>query len=162
MLEDVTRPSVPPSPPPPSPPPHRTAWRHLREAPGVYYVHHAPQRNRPARRRHRRLCPRGGARLLRDRLRDARPDQINQIAAYGGFPHALSALALRHGVRAAQQVHSYGLSKSTKWSSTTIPATPTCCKANALGRPEAGHGPRLRATAISSRTTSGSPTPTAR
>ena len=30
-------------------------------------------------------------------------DQLNAIAAYGGFPDALSALALRHGVRAALQ-----------------------------------------------------------
>ena len=30
-------------------------------------------------------------------------DQLNAIAAYGGFPTALSALAVRHGVRAARQ-----------------------------------------------------------
>ena len=30
-------------------------------------------------------------------------DQMNEIAAYGGFPEPLSALALRHGVRAARE-----------------------------------------------------------
>ena len=30
-------------------------------------------------------------------------DQMNEIAAYGGFPEPLPALALRHGVRAAEQ-----------------------------------------------------------
>ena len=30
-------------------------------------------------------------------------DEMNEIAAYGGFPDPLPALALRHGVRAARQ-----------------------------------------------------------
>ena len=43
-------------------------------------------------------------------------DQLNAIAAKGGFPGSLSALAVRHGVRAAQQGLSPRVCKrSTRW-----------------------------------------------
>ncbi len=67
---------------------------------------------------------RAGPRLLPHRVRDPRPtDQMNEIAAYGGFPEPLSALALRHGVRApAPRATSTASRRSTRWSSTTTPS----------------------------------------
>ena len=43
-------------------------------------------------------------------------DQLNAIAAYGGFPDPLSALAVRHGVRAAlARAITTGCRRSTRW-----------------------------------------------
>ena len=43
-------------------------------------------------------------------------DQLNAIAALGGFPTRYPALAIRHGVRAAQQgLHTTGCRRSTRW-----------------------------------------------
>ena len=54
-------------------------------------------------------------------------EQMAQVAAYGGFPSALSALAVRDGVRAAAQAAQVRVVQAfMKWSSTTTRAMPIC------------------------------------
>ena len=70
-------------------------------------------------------------------------EQMNQIAAYGGFPQRYPHW--RFGMEYEQLRKTAPLRAPdafTRWSSTTTPATPTC-RLQSAGRPEAGHGARL-------------------
>ena len=76
------------------------------------------------------------------------------------LPQPLPALALRHGVRAAlARATSTACPRSTRWSSTTTPATPTCSRATRWST-RSSSWPTSSGTSTSSRTTSASVRPT--
>ena len=81
----------------------------------------------------RELRARVRPRLLRDDLRGARLRRDEQGRRLRRVPDPLPALAVRHGVRAAHQgLRVRALRRSTRWSSTTTRATPTCSSATTL------------------------------
>ena len=70
---------------------------------------------------------------------------MNEIAAYGGFPDPLPALALRHGVRAALQGLRVRPVEDLRDGHQQRPLLRVPAGVQRGRRPEAGDGPRLRA-----------------
>ena len=114
--------------------------------PDVDHEHRAQPARRPPR-------PPGGdrgarpllrPRLLRHHLRGARLRRTLGDRRARGVPHPLPALAVRHGVRAALQGLSLRAPEDLRDGHQQRPLLRLPPAMQPAGRPEAGHGPRLR------------------
>ena len=89
-------------------------------------------------------------------------DELNEVAAYGGFPTRYPALALRHGVRAAAEELRLRPVEDLRDGDQQRPLLRLPAASQQLASTRSWSWPTSTATATSSRTTSGSPRPTAR
>ena len=91
---------------------------------------------------------RGASARVRPRIsfrhfRSRRYEELNEIAAYGGFPRAIRT-GVRHGVRGAPKGYDYGLQKIYEMVINNDPCYAYLMQSQRARRSEAGDGPRLR------------------
>ena len=89
-------------------------------------------------------------------------EQMNQIAAYGGFPQRYPHWRFGMEYERLRKQHHYGLGRIYEMVINNDPCYAYLQESQSARRSEAGHRPRLWPLAISSRTTSGSARPTAK